>query len=156
MTTTEEVIFLARKFSFVREVGGPNKGLWVELFQQFTGNKPGDSWCASFVSYVLAVVFGGYTKSPLPRTASCDTLLDAGRAGGWLSNVASVGDVFLYLHTSVDAHHAGFVTEIDEDGNVMGIAGNTSIDGKSSNGDGVYEHLLTATPGKIIFLRYPR
>ena len=153
MSRTEDILYLARKFLFVRETK-PNHGHWVELFQLHAGGQPGDSWCAAFVSFILAVAYGGYMKAPLPRTMSCDVLLDAGRAAGWLSSVPEVGDVFLYLHNPVDAHHTGLITEVKDDGTVIGIAGNTSSDGKSSNGDGVYEHAIDTS--KIIYVRYPR
>ena len=73
MTRDEEVIDLAGKFTFVREYGGSNKGVWVGVIQAVT-QTPGLAWCASFVSLVLGMVFSG--KSPLPRTASCDVLLE--------------------------------------------------------------------------------
>lgn len=154
MNQSDLVIFLARQFLFVREVGGQNRGVWVGMIQNLTGNGAGDSWCASFVSLILGIAFAG--KNPLPRTASCDALLEKARAEGWLTQTPSPGDVFLRLNSPTDAHHTGFVIGVNADGSVLTIAGNTSEDGKSSNGDRVAEHSLFASAPTIIYIAYPR
>lgn len=154
MTPTDEVLFLARKFLFVREVGGQNQGVWVQTIQKVTGNAPPDSWCASFVSLILGMAFGG--KSPLPRSASCDAFLEAARAAGWLTATPSVGDVFLRLNSPTDAHHIGFVTDVGALPAVGTISGNTSEDGTSSNGDRVAERFITPKAATIIYVAYPR
>lgn len=156
MTRDDDVIALARKFTHVRERGGQNRGVWVQTIQQFTGNKPPDSWCASFVSLVLGIAFEG--KSPVPRTASCDVILETARASGWLTETPSVGDVFLCLKSPTDAHHTGFVSKVLT-GAVETIEGNSNADG-SDNGDGVYErtgpHARRLNPAKLVFVHYPR
>lgn len=154
MSRSDLVLFIARLWLHVREVGGQNKGIWVGTIQHFTGNGPGDSWCASFVALVLGLAFGG--KGPLPRSASCDAFLEKARAEGWLTQTPSVGDVFLRLNTPTDAHHTGFVTRVDADGVIGTIAGNTSEDGKSSNGDRVAEHDIKPALGTIVYVAYPR
>lgn len=150
----EHTLSIARLFLFVREVGGQNMGVWVNMIQKLTGNAGGDSWCASFVSLVLGLSFSGV--NPLPRTASCDVILEMARAKGWLTNTPSVGDVFLRLHTPTDAHHTGFVTEVHDDGGIGTIAGNTSEDGVSSNGDRVAEHTIHPSASSIVYVHYPR
>jgi hypothetical protein len=153
MTDVAEILHQARKLSFIREHGGQNHGVWVGTVLKLTGNLPGDSWCAAWVSLVLGIGFEG--KSPLPRTASCDVLLEHARSMGWLTETPSVGDLYLYLRDPHDAHHVGILTGISP---ITGIAGNTSRDGTSSNGDGVYEHPLDPAhlvPGKIIYIHYP-
>lgn len=149
-----DVLDIARLFLFVREHGGPNAGVWVSTIQKVTGNAPPDSWCASFVSLCLGLATGG--NSPLPRTASCDVLLEAARGGGWLTDTPSVGDLFLRLNSPTDAHHTGFITRVDDDGTIGTIAGNTSEDGHSSNGDRVAEHDLTPAAGTIMYVAWPR
>lgn len=147
---------IARRFSFVTETDGPNDGTWVSFFQRFTGNRPGDSWCASFVSLVLDITYRGI--SPLRRTASCDNLLAEATRKGFVAladGKPQVDDLFFYVRTAPgvsDAHHVGIVTEVTAAG-VVGIAGNTSADGRSSNGTGVFEH--TIAPGAV-FVRLPR
>jgi hypothetical protein len=143
---------VARRFSFVRETDGPNDGTWVSLFQRFTGNRPGDSWCASFVSLVLDIVYRGHV--PLRRSASCQSILDECTRKGFVALAGAVpqsDDLFFYVNAG-GAHHMGIVTDATPLGTV-GIAGNTSSDGASSNGTGVFEHALA--PGTV-FARLPR
>lgn len=143
---------IARRFDFVRETEGPNDGTWVSYFQRFTGNRPGDSWCASFVSVVLDIVYRG--TPPLKRSASCQALLDEANRKGLVSLAAGapqVDDLFFYVAAG-HAHHVGIVTVVKLTGTI-GIAGNTSADGQSSDGTGVFEHVIA--PGAI-FVRLPR
>ena len=149
MTRSQLVVYLARLFSFVREAQTPNTGQRVEGIQKWSGGVAGDSWCAHFATMVLDIAFQG--KSPIPRTGSCDEIMRLAKERGWLTNVAGKGDLFLYVKDGTDAHHVGIVTETWPVG-LRGIAGNTSADGKSSNGTGVFEHEIVAS----VFVRYPR
>jgi len=148
---------VARRFDYVRETEGQNRGTWVSLFQRFTGNRPGDSWCASFVSLVLDIVFRG--QSPLRRSASCDVLLQQCMGAHYIVDTPQVDDLFFYvrewpvIQSQVDAYHVGIVTALSPD--VIGIAGNTSPDGQDTNGSGVFEHALPKNK-IIVFARLPR
>jgi len=146
--TSQEIIALARYFDFVREAG-PNTGLRVEAIQRWSGGMKGDSWCAYWVSMVLDLAFKG--KSPLPRHGSCQFIYDYAKTKWWVTDTPASGDLFLYVNAGDHAHHIGIVTKV-EGTDVYGIAGNTSSDGKSSNGDGVYERQVW--PQK--FIGYPR
>jgi hypothetical protein len=156
MTRDEEVLYLAGKLCFVREVGGQNKGVWVNTIQKVTGNGDGDSWCASFVSLVLGIAYEG--KSPLPRTASCDVILEHARDNGWLSDTPDVGDVFLCMKSPTDAYHTGFVAKVLAD-RVETIEGNSNDEG-SANGDRACkregDRARKLSPGKLQFVKYPR
>lgn len=145
--TGDTIVAVARHLLFVREQA-PNDGLWVGFIQRFTGNRPGDSWCASFVCLVLAIAYRGL--SPLKITASCQLMLNDARTKGYIvpSREPQVGDLFFYLNPVGVAHHVGFVTAVKP---LSGIAGNTSDDGKSVNGTGVYEHAIDAH----VFVRLP-
>ena len=146
------MIEVARRFSFVREVGGANRGRWVQFIQRFTGNKPGESWCASFVSLVLNIVYFG--NSPLKKSASCDVLLQQCREQGLIIPEPEPGCLVFSMASPNDAHHIAICTGADSNHpNLDAIAGNTSRDGKSNNGDGVYEHDVTRD-GKV-FARMP-
>jgi hypothetical protein len=148
------VVWQARRWSFVREVGGPNRGFWVEWIQRFTANAPGDSWCASFVSMILAIAFRGKSQSPVVTTAVCEEIHGEAKANGWLTTTPKRGDLYLYLDEHGHAHHVGIVTEPDP---LHGIAGNTSEDGTSVNGDRVAEHAIAAPRGgSLVFVAYPR
>ncbi len=148
------IVWQARRWLFVREVGGPNRGFWVEWIQRFTGNASGDSWCASFVSMILAIAFGGKSRSPLTTTATCEDIHQQAKVHGWLTTTPKRGDLYLYLDELGHAHHVGIVTEPDP---LDGLAGNTSADGTSVNGDRVAEHAIAAPrTGSIVFVDYPR
>lgn len=146
MDQSETVVFLARKFRHVREAG-PNKGLRVEAIQRWGGGHPGDSWCCWWATMVLDLAFEG--ASPLPRHGSCEAIKDLCAEKGWLTDEPGVGDLFFYVNDAGHAHHVGIVTGIDP---LIGIAGNTSADGKSANGDRVAERPISAK----VFVAYPR
>lgn len=137
---------IARQFLFVREAG-QNKGNRVEAIQQWGGGMEGQSWCCWFVTMVLDICFEG--NAPIPRLGACQTVYELAKAHNWLVTTPVKDDIFLYVNDADHAHHIGIVTENDE-----GIAGNTSADGKSSNGDRVAEHGLSKT--HIKFVHYPR
>ena len=146
------VVEIARLFLFVRELEG-NTGARVEAIQRWGGGKPGDAWCAFWATMVLDLAFAG--NATIPRTGSCDAILNLARSNKWLSDTPRVGDLYLYLKTPDDAVHVGIVTDVDVTG-YTGISGNTSEDGLSSNGDRVAERRLQLRPGKTVFVRYPR
>lgn len=142
---------IARQFLFVREAGA-NKGVRVEAIQHWSNGSPGQSWCAYFVTMVLDICFQG--NSPLARQGSTDIILQQAKKNGWLVTDPKKDDIFLYVHPGTeDAHHVGFITE---DGGGVGIAGNTSEDGTSSNGDRVAEHSISKNQVIVKYVRYPR
>lgn len=138
----------ARRWLFVRETLGPNRGVFVEAIQRIGNGKPGDNWCADFVSMVLWICYQG--PCALPRTGSCDVMLEVARASGLLVDTPLPGDIVFSMLGRHDAHHVGIVTASDP---LCAIAGNTSADGTSSNGDGVYEHRIN--PKHKLFARIP-
>lgn len=134
---------------------GDNRGAWVQFIQNWGGGKPGDSWCCFLVCLVLYIVYAG--KSPLKKTGNCAELLADATAKGYLlpAGVAPApGDLFFYLDDNGHAHHVGLVTATFKPNPMSpyGIAGNTSPDGTSSNGSGVFEHRIA---GRMAFVRLP-
>lgn len=129
---------IARLFLFVREAG-QNRGLRVESIQHWSAGQFGDSWCAEFATMVLDLEYQG--NAPIPRQGSCQAIRELAATNGWLTDTPSVGDLFLYINAADNAHHIGFVTAVDP---LTGIAGNTSADGTSDNGDRVAEHGIPA------------
>ena len=129
---------IARLFLFVREVGD-NRGVWVEAIQRIGDGQPGDSYCADFVSLILALFYRG--KSPLIRSGSVESIRQDAKAKGYITTAPSIGDLFLYINAQDRAHHIGVVTEVSP---LTGLAANTSPDGTSSNGTGVFEHGISA------------
>lgn len=100
---------------------------------------------------VLDICFQG--ESPIKRMGRCQDVYDLAKYHGWVTDTPEVDDIFLYVDANDHAHHIGFVTGADAKRlELLGIAGNTSEDGKSSNGKGVYEHAIKAK----VFIHYPR
>lgn len=147
------VLEIARLFRHVREAEKPNTGQRVEAIQTWSGGKPGDSWCAHYVTMVLDLYYGG--KSPMPRHGSCDVLLALARHQGWIVEHPLPGDLWFRLADPTDAVHVGFVTAPIRDGKFGQISGNTSEDGLSNNGNGVYERDVKYAPEKIAFAHLP-
>lgn len=140
MARIASLIVVARRLAFIRETLGQNRGAWVGFIQRFTGNGAGDSWCASFMSLILDIAYNG--QPPLARTASADAMYRECRNKGFLITSPVLGCLFFYLNSDGIAHHVGISTAIAP---LTGIAGNTSPDGLSANGDGVYEHIINET-----------
>lgn len=139
----------AREYvGWVVEVGGQNKGIRVGAIQLWGGGSSGDSWCVEFVVFILDNCYGG--DLPIPRQGSAETLRQFCISKGWMVTDPQPGDLcFSVLNDH--AHHIGIVSKI---GPLTTIAGNTSKDGASSNGDGVYEHAVM--PSDKQFARLPR
>jgi hypothetical protein len=148
-------IDIARQFKFVREAhdesgGSANTGQRVEGIQKWGGGVPGDSWCAYFATMVLDICYQGH--SPIGRTGSCDEIFQTALTNGWVEPAPRPGDLYLRVKAPNDAHHVGFIIAVRPNGDLGQIAGNTSEDGKSSNGDGVYERDIPHS-ADLVFVR---
>ena len=141
---------IARQFLFVREAG-PNTGQRVEAIQHWSGGNAGDSWCCEFATMVLDICFQG--AAPIPRLQSCQDVYYIAKKNGWLTTSPVKDDIGLYVDDNDHAHHIFIVTA---DGGTPGIAGNTSADGTSSNGDRCAEHAISTNPAHVKYVHYPR
>lgn len=130
---------VARMFQFVRETSVQNTGQRVEAIQKWCGGEKGQSYCAYFVTMVLDIAYQG--DAPIPREGSCQTIYEFCKARAWITDKPAINDLFFYVDEHDHAHHIGIVTAVAP---LNGIAGNTSSDGKSSNGTGVFEHSISA------------
>ncbi len=140
---------IARQFLYVREAS-PNAGNKVEAIQKWCGGIKGQSWCCYFATMVLDICFQG--NSPIPRLGACQDVYDLAKKNGWLTEKPLKDDIFLYVDENDHAHHIGIITE---DGGKVGIAGNTSEDGTSSNGDRCAEHSISTNKKKVKYIRIP-
>lgn len=147
--TRASLVAVARRLKFIRETRGANRGAWVEWLQRFTGGSPGDPWCADLVSVVLDIAYFG--RSPLEATGSTVLLLKVATAKGWRVDTPEVEDLYFFVRENGTPHHVGIVTGVDP---LVGIAGNTSPDGLSDNGTGVFEHAIVYGP-QTVFVRLP-
>jgi hypothetical protein len=137
VTEVRVVLAVARLFLWVREATRKNDGPPVEAIQQSTGNAKGDAWCASFVYFVGRVLNGLGSKWPLPRTASCDELLEFARRKNVLRREPQPGLLGLVMRAEHDAIHVYFVTGLTGATHTT-IEGNTNPDG-GREGYGVFE-----------------
>lgn len=142
-----DLVTCARRLSFVRETNGANAGAWVQFMQRLAGGKKGDSWCADFVCLVLAICY--YGKRPIVNSGSTIELLNDCRKKGFVVSSPQPGDLCFSVRADGTPHHVAIVTLAKP---LQTIAGNTSSDGLSSNGDGVYEHEVH---GRFVFARLP-
>lgn len=151
MTATYDPVAVARQFRFVRESQrlGPNKGARVEAIQRWSLGSPGDSWCCEFATMVLDLAFQG--NSPVGRLQACEDVHSLALVQHWTTETPAPGDLVLSINDAGKAHHIGIVTAVSP---LTSIAGNTSSDGVSANGDGVYEHAIS--PSSKVFVHYPR
>lgn len=140
-TPIHDPVGIFHLFSFVREAQslGQNRGLRVESIQHWSGGQFGDSWCCELATMVLDLAYQG--DSPIPRGGSCQVIYQFAKLHHWIVSEPKVGNLYLFVNDQDHAHHVGMVTSIDP---LIGIAGNTSEDGTSSNGDGVHEHPISA------------
>lgn len=115
----------------VREATGKNDGEQVEKYLKYTGNRKGEPWCASFVSWVF-----GQAGFKQPRTAWSPALFPYSR----MVNSAAKARVFgIYFANKGRIAHAGLVES--RKGNwLYTIEGNTNMAG-SREGDGVYRKI---------------
>lgn len=152
-------IAVARMFSYLREAQslGQNRGARVDGLITWALGDLGQSWCDYYaVGFVLDICFQG--ESPFPRSqeinGNADAALDHARAQGWIVDEADAvpGDlVFSVDPVTGKAHHVALLVTLAP---FVTIGGNTSEDGKSSNGDRVAEH--DVNPANKVFVHYPR
>ena len=142
---------IARRLAFIRETEGPNRGAWVSMLQRFCHGQDGDSWCSDFSSFVCDVAYHG--RPPIGKSGASRVRLAEARARGFVEALPAVDDLYFFVKADGLAHHEGIVTGTDP---LTGIAGNTSEDGLSSNGTGVFEHALIIAPTRIVFVRLPK
>lgn len=139
---------IARQFAFVREAG-ENRGLRVEAIQHWSSGQFGDSWCMEFATMVLDICFQG--AAPIPRQGSCEAVHQLAKTAEWITDAPVLDDLVLSINDQGLAHHVGICSKVDP---LMTVAGNTSEDGTSSNGDRVAEHVID--PAGKVFVHYPR
>lgn len=146
------VLDVARLFLHVRELPG-NKGARVEAIQKWSGGRPGDPWCAQWVWMICDLYYGG--KAPLPRTGSCDEMLAICVTDGRMTDTPLPGDIYFRLADPTNAIHVGFVCSPLRENRFVQLSGNTSEDGLSREGTGVFERDIPYVAGKIVFARLP-
>ncbi|SDG68174.1 CHAP domain-containing protein [Pedobacter terrae] len=119
----------------VRERTGRNDGVDVEKYLAYVWLKPGNPWCAAFVSWTL-----GQSGVKKARSGGCVALMEQGTTiyrTNKLTRTPGPGDVFfIYYPTKKRVAHTGFVDKW-ESTYLITVEGNTNEAG-SREGDGVY------------------
>lgn len=156
------VVVQAMTLDYIRETE-PNAGPRVFGLQLWGGGSMRDNWCAEFVSVVFDMVFGGY--SPFGLTTACEEYRAIARAKGWLTDDATkvkAGDLILSIDpTTKLAHHIAIAVDAllpqfnDGAASITAVAGNTSPDGLSTNGTGVFYHPVPLTNKEFIVWSEP-
>lgn len=138
MSRLYDPVAIARQFLYVREAGA-NTGQRVNGIQMWSGGQEalGTSWCAWFATFALDIAYGG--TCPLPREGSCEAIHQLATVKGWIADEPEPGDLVLSINSAGVAHHIGIVSQVSP---LTSVAGNTSADGTSSNGDRVAEHVI--------------
>lgn len=131
------------KFRYLREIG-QNQGLRVNGVQLWSGGQPGDSWCLELVWFLLDIWTEG--KCPFDRMQNVEAFRQHAKAKGWETHIPVPGDLVVSV-TDDHGHHIGICTGLAP---FKTFAGNTSEDGKSSNGDRAAEHEVSLE-GKEFF-----
>lgn len=148
-----------RAYSFVREAK-VNDSPEIRVFQQFTGNAPPDSWCASFQSYCIYRVWPHF---PLRKSASCQAIRTQAALLKWLLPRGSKperGDLGFVIDVAKDHAHHIFAVSSDAhaDYTFNSAEGNTNPAG-GREGYGVFERTTRRwrqSTTTYEFARFPR
>lgn len=135
--TPEDLIAHARSFEFVRETA-PNSSPEIDRWLARLGLPPGNSWCAA---YACCMVLDLDPHTQLKASAGALALLAKNQP--LRVQTPQPGDIVVWDHGH-GLGHVAIVTSVVRVGGAVGgltaIAGNTSADGASRNGDRVAEH----------------
>jgi hypothetical protein len=153
------IVEIARLFKIVHERPGvQNEGMMVEAVQRWSGGRKGDSWCCYMVCLWLDLWYGDRVwPGEMQRTGVCQEMYEWAKAHAATVELPRIGDLCLVVNEDDHAHHIRLVTDVGAETADM-IAGNTSEDGHSSNGDRVAERAFPFQPsvGKHVYVRIPR
>lgn len=150
------LVWSARLWVGMTEVGGNNRGQVVERFQRAVdGKASGEPWCAAFALFCvdmvdgLAAIIGGGEPSALYRSEHVQTI--------WLRSPETLrlprpqpGCMMLWQHWKggqpTQAGHIAVVAEVVDEHTVRTLEGNTGApmglgQGVEREGDGVYERV---------------
>lgn len=143
-----ETLKIARGFIGVKEEWGTNRGYWVNRFLLSAKSKPGNQWCAAFVSFCLdsARVQSLTVRSALARSYVRKHSVKATRVISENMEIPA-GSILVWRRGNTMFGHVGFVVEWRGKSGTT-IEGNTSsgIRGSQNDGDGVYMRKRTINP----------
>lgn len=135
------IVEFARHFLHVREAAN-NSGLRVNAIQIWSGGQNHDSWCMELAWLWLDCHLGGADRPDnaagvaILRVQNVQEFREFCQEQGWEVDVPAPGDFCISVRDN-HGHHIGLVTI---GAPLTTIAGNTSADGTSANGDRCAEH----------------
>lgn len=125
----------------VREATGKNDGWKVSQYLESTGNSEGQSWCASYVHWVLEKC--GFKTSITAWSPSAHNPKNIVYYKGKFNKNPKIGDVFtIYSIKNKRISHTGFFRERINEKFYLTNEGNSAPDGYKGdpyNGYGVFE-----------------
>lgn len=146
------LILEARRWIGTTEIGGPNKGQLVELWQKSVDNKSqSESWCMAFVQYHVAWVdkvfhelTGEASFTKMYKSEHCLTVWNK-TPKELRSPVPKPGSIAVWRKKGTISGHTGIVSAIVPSyRKFLCIEGNTGPgDGIVREGDGVFEKSRT-------------
>ena len=144
MTLAEQIVASARSYAGVEEdPRGSNRGPLIDHWNAFCGASQGDPWCAAFVCAVVHEARVFMRMQPLTLLVSASAMGLLKRNAALVVDSPMPGDLVVFDHGGGKGHVA-IVT-----GPGTSIAGNTSPDGTSREGYGVFEHAYDPNDPKI-------
>lgn len=139
---------IAQGFVGTKEEWGDNRGYWVNRFLYNVKSKPGNQWCAAFVSFCLdsANVKTLKTRSALARNFVRPYSIKATRVISENMEIPA-GSIIIWRRGTTIFGHVGIVKSWKGKQGTT-IEGNTSsgLQGSQDNGDGVWERKRTINP----------
>lgn len=127
----QQILTIAKSQIGVHEAAGNNDGHEVEEYLNYTNNKKGEPWCASFVSWVFGKA--GFNQ---PKSAWSPALFPKDKQ---VQNPAVARVFGIYFSKLKRIAHCGIISKVS--GNwIYTIEGNTNVAG-SREGDGVYQRI---------------
>ena len=153
MSYVDDVIAKAKTQIGVVEVGYSNSGPEVDQYLAAVGLGPGNYWCSAFCFWVTDNVgIPKETWKGLSNRAYCPAIEDWARAAGVLHDSPKRGD-FMLLQDSQGPYHIGIVVQVNPDGTIDTIEGNTSPQGSGGsqdNGGGVWQRNRLTSSSKYV------
>lgn len=152
-TRAKLLIDEARVWLGLQEVGGNNRGPFVEMFERAAGIPVGSPWCMAFAQWcvgrvdrIVGTVYAGAPVAGIVKSAHCLSVW-SGTNPESRSGTPVVGSLVIWRHVGTSNGHTGIVTGVTASG-FTAIEGNTSpTTGVDRDGDGVFEksHVLKPT-----------
>ncbi len=147
-TDGERVRNIAYEFIGTKE-SGDNSGYWVTKFLKSVGLRPGNPWCAAFVSYCLdsAKITTMKTRSGLARHFISKNKTIKATKVSFDNMKIPIGTVLIWRRGTTTFGHVGFTDQWQGKSGTT-IEGNTTS-GKSGsqwNGGGVWSRKRTINP----------